>query len=141
MTELFLGTYIWASFAIAIILFIYPFQLIIGDVAQDKMGRKAGTPILGGPGDFGFRAFRAASNSLENAPFFIFLILMSVFVQASPTWTNVLAAAALASRLIHMVAYYANQPNIRGLSWLFGLLVMLALSVSLIWTMISNGSF
>ena len=141
MTELFLGPYVWASLAIAIILVIYPFQLIIGDVAQDKMGRKAGTPILGGPDDFGFRAFRAAANSLENVPFLIFLILMNIFVQASPLLTNMLAAAALASRLVHMLAYYSNQPNIRGLSWLFGLLIMLAMSVILIWTLLSAGRF
>ena len=138
MTDLLTGPYFWSAASILGLLLMYPFQLFIGDVAQEKMGRTPGTPTLGGPEDFGFRADRAASNSLENMPFFIFMMLMSVALVTPPTLTNVLAIMALVLRVIHMVAYYAGHRNIRGLSWLAGLLVMLTMSGNMIWTLVAG---
>lgn len=131
MTEMFLGPYLLSSVSVVGLLLMYPIQLFVGDAAQHKMGHAPGTPALGGVTDFAFRAERAASNSLENMPFMILMMIMAVCFAAPVGLANFLAISALVLRLVHMVAYYANWPDLRGLSWLAGVLVMLIMAGSL----------
>lgn len=133
MKELLLKPYVWSTVSVLVLFILYPVQLFVGDVAQEKMGRTPGTQVIGTHDDFGFRADRAASNSLESMPFMLLMILTSVALATPPLLTNILALLAMASRVIHMLAYYADSRQIRGLSWLAGLLIMLAMSGNMCW--------
>lgn len=138
ITQLFLEPYYWSSLAIAVMLALYIAQIIVGDLAQDAANHPAGAPPTGNQDSFLFRAMRAPANSLENIPFFIFLIMMCILTEAHSGLTNTLAILAMISRSIHMAAYYADKRYIRGYSWMGGTFVMLVLSLALLWNLVTT---
>lgn len=126
-----LDTYGWTLFSAGALATLYVVQVIVADLAIDAAKHTPGTPVPGAHESWLFRATRAPANSLENMPPFWVLAAVAIGVSASPIWTNVLALAFLLCRVVHMGAYYADVRVVRGYSWMAGLAVMLALSVTI----------
>jgi uncharacterized MAPEG superfamily protein len=113
-------------------------QTLVLDVTAIRARQVPGMPVAGGHDSLLFRATRAHANTNENFPIFLVLTLAAMFLGASPWWTNGWAAVFVASRLVHMLAYYLDLRLLRsaafgiGLTALFGLLACAGMALRLL---------
>jgi uncharacterized MAPEG superfamily protein len=117
---------------------LFLIQTIVMDLTAIRAAHVPGTPVAGGHDSRLFRATRAHANTNENFPIFLVLTLATMLLGASPWWTNTLAATFVASRLVHMLAYYLDLRLLRsaaftvGLTALFGLLACAGAALGLV---------
>jgi uncharacterized MAPEG superfamily protein len=110
-------------------------QVLVNDIAGMRAKHVPGMPVAGGHGDFHFRAQRAHANTNENLPVHVLLVVLAVFLSASPRWTGLAAWAFALARAGHMMFYYFDLRLARsiafgaGLAAQFALLVVVGLAV------------
>lgn len=104
-------------------------QAVVEDLAGMRGGRTPGIPVTTGHDDFLFRAIRAHANTLENLPVFALLSLAAMLLGASPDTTTKLVWVFVAARVLHMVAYYADQRTLRSIAFAIGFLAVAGLFV------------
>ena len=94
-----------ALFVLAVLIAI---QFGVADIAGIRAKHVPGMPVIGGHGDFFFRATRAHANSQETLGLFLLLVLLCLFSAANPKWTDNYVWLFVAARAGHMVCYYAD---------------------------------
>jgi uncharacterized MAPEG superfamily protein len=63
------------------------------------------------------RMLGAHINGLETFPFFAVAVLLAGFRDAPQAWTDSLAAAFLATRILFVLAYVGDRPTARTMLW------------------------
>jgi uncharacterized MAPEG superfamily protein len=104
-------------------------QIVVLDVAGIRAGHVPGMPVTGGHESFHFRATRAHANTNENLALLVLLVVAAVLIGAAPTWTNRLVGTFVASRAVHMLAYYGDVRLLRSAAFAVGLICLVALAV------------
>ena len=104
-------------------------QALVADVAAMRTKHTPGMPVTTGHDDFFFRAVRAQANTLENLPVFIVLCLAAVLLGASPSTARTLAWIFVGGRVVHMLAYYADQRTLRSTAFAASFLALIGLFV------------
>ena len=102
-------------------------QLLVADLAGIKAKHVPGSPVQADHGSFHFRAVRAHANTNESVAAFILLVVVTMFVSASPSWVNASAWAYVAGRLGHMLCYYADLRLARSVAFALSLLGLFSL--------------
>ena len=105
-------------------------QALVADLASMRSNHTPGMPVTTGHGDFHFRAVRAQANTLENLPVFTVLCLATMLLGASATATRNLAWLFVAGRLVHMLAYYADQRTLRTSAFVVSFVALIGLLVA-----------
>jgi uncharacterized MAPEG superfamily protein len=75
------------------------------------------------------RAYAAHENAYENFPFFAAAVISASALGAPVGTINTLAMLYIAIRIAHGVLYIADQPRLRSLAYLAGLLINIAIFV------------
>ena len=75
------------------------------------------------------RAHHAHLNAFEAFPFFAAGVIVANLAQSSPGLTAALAAGFVASRILHLAFYLADQPTLRALAFTGGLVCAIGLFV------------
>jgi uncharacterized MAPEG superfamily protein len=114
----------WLSLAAACLV-----QAIVADVAGIRAQHVPGMPVSGGHDDFFFRAVRAHANTNENLALFLLLSLAAMFLGANGWLTNVLVWGFVIARIVHMLAYYADQRVLRSVAFSVGFVCLVVLLV------------
>jgi len=104
-------------------------QVLVADVAAMRAGHVPGTAVTGGHDNFFFRATRAHANTNESLATFLLLSVAAILLRANATLTNVFVAVFVASRAVHMLAYYADQRTLRSTAFVVGLVCLIGLAV------------
>jgi len=104
-------------------------QVLVADVAAMRSGHVPGAAVTGGHDVFLFRATRAHANTNENLALFLLLSVAAILLRASAPLTNGFAAVFVASRAVHMLAYYADQRTLRSTAFVIGLVCLIGLTV------------
>ena len=104
-------------------------QVSVADVAGIGARHVPGMPVTTGHGDFFFRATRAYANTNESLATFVLLTLAAILLGANAAWTNRLAVVFVASRAVHMLAYYTDLRTLRSTAFGVGLLCLIGLAV------------
>ena len=104
-------------------------QILVADVAGIGAGHVPGMPVTTGHESFHFRATRAHANTNENLALFVLLTIAAILLGAEPTWTNRFVGVFVASRAVHMLAYYGDVRVLRSAVFLIGLICLVALAV------------
>jgi uncharacterized MAPEG superfamily protein len=120
----------WGLIAVIVLLFV---QWAIATFAKgSQQGAIPGKidPTLS-HGSFVFRAHRTFMNTLENINAFMATSVVAVLIGADAFWTAVCVWMFFASRLVHMLLYYAiateKNPSPRSYFFMLGLLANLGL--------------
>ena len=111
---------------------LYLVQALVADVVAIRAGHVPGMPVTSGHDQLLFRATRAQANTNENMSIFTVLSLAALLLGASPGWTNGLASTFVLSRLVHMLAYYADLRTLRSASFGVSLVALLGLLLAAI---------
>jgi uncharacterized MAPEG superfamily protein len=114
----------WVVLAILVLV-----QVLVADVAAMRTGHVPGIAVTGGHDDFLFRATRAHANTNESLALFLLLTVAAIFLRANAPLTNVFAAVFVASRAVHMLAYYADQRTLRSTAFVVALVCLIGLAV------------
>jgi uncharacterized MAPEG superfamily protein len=104
-------------------------QTLVLDVAGIRAGHVPGMPVATGHESFHFRATRAHANTNENLALFVLLTVAAILLGAEPSWTNRFVGVFVASRAVHMLAYYGDLRLLRSAVFAIGLICLLALAV------------
>ncbi len=99
-------------------------QLLVADILGLVNRHIPGASIPTDHSQLLFRAHRAHANTNESVAAFIALTLFALAVSATPTWLNSLSLLYIASRLVHMMCYYANLKTLRSISFIVSLLAL-----------------
>ena len=75
------------------------------------------------------RANAAHLNGFESFPAFVAGVLMAQLAGVDPTMITKLALGFVVARILHGAFYVGDAPRLRSLSWLVGMLCVLALIV------------
>ena len=75
------------------------------------------------------RANAAQLNGFESFPAFVAGVLMAQLAGVDPRTISLLAIVFVVGRVLHGVFYVTNRASLRSLSWLVGMLCVLALIV------------
>lgn len=75
------------------------------------------------------RANAAQLNGFESFPAFVAGVLMAQLAGVDPTMITKLALGFVVARILHGAFYVGDAPRLRSLSWLVGMLCVLALIV------------
>ena len=104
-------------------------QVLVADVAAMRAGHVPGTAVTGGHDAFLFRATRAHANTNENLALFLLLSVGAILLRASAPLTNGFAGVFVASRAVHMLAYYGDQRTLRSTAFVVGLVCLIGLAI------------
>jgi uncharacterized MAPEG superfamily protein len=126
MTEI-VATYHTTLAAYVALATLFLIQTIVMDVTAIRAKHVPGMPVTSGHDSLHFRATRAHANTNENFPIFLVLTLTAMLLGASPWWTNALAGTFVASRLVHMLAYYLDLRLLRSAAFGIGLTALVGL--------------
>ena len=76
-----------------------------------------------------YRAYGAHQNGLETFPFFAIAVLVASGAAAHETVAvlDTLTLTWLGLRLVYIAAYLADQPSLRSVAWIAGLLITMAI--------------
>jgi uncharacterized MAPEG superfamily protein len=105
-------------------------QLIVAHLAAIRGKHKSGYPIAADSGSFIFRSARAHLNTIESISAFALIAIAGILLGANPSALNVLAPLWLLSRLSHMVCYYVNAAEMRSLSYVVSLVIILIMAAT-----------
>jgi uncharacterized MAPEG superfamily protein len=75
------------------------------------------------------RAYGAHLNAIENFPFFAAAVIIALQLGAPVSTVNWLAGLYVLIRIIHGLLYVTDQPSLRSMSYLLGLVVNVAIFV------------
>ena len=107
----------------------YLVQTIVADVAGIRAHHVPGMPVTGGHDDFFFRAARAQANTNESLALFLLLTLAAMLLGANGWLTSALVWVFVIARVVHMLAYYADQRTLRSAASGVGFLCLVGLFV------------
>ena len=105
-------------------------QAVVADVAAIRAKHTPGMPVTSGHDDFLFRAVRAHSNTIENLSLFALLSLGAMLLGVAPATARNLVWAFVASRVLHMAAYYSDQRLLRSGAFTLGFVALAGLFVT-----------
>lgn len=102
-------------------------------IQKAKRGLAPGAEPAADYGDLAYRLHRVFSNGTDSLAIFVAVTGVSVLAGANPFWVNLLAAAALVSRVamivLHAGAIGKADNGARSIAYVVGLLCMLILGV------------
>jgi len=106
---------------------LYLVQLLVADVIGIRRGHTPGVEVKGGHEDLHFRATRAHANTTESAAAVVMIAGFAIAVAVAPETVSTLLWVYLASRVVHMLAYYCDIKLLRSIAFAVGVTVLFLL--------------
>ncbi len=128
MSEVFVN-YQWSVLVLGLTGVLSLLQLLIFDLTAIKLKHPPGYPIESSHKNLLFRLSRAHANTNETMGVMILMFLFTVFSAADPVWVNNLMIGYFATRVLHMICYYADWKAMRGVVFGLSLLSLIGLFI------------
>lgn len=114
---------LWSILLAALLPLIWAGVAKAGSRVDNHKPREAMAQVSG----YRLRANWAQQNAWEAFPTYAAAVLVGWGMHVPPAFLNLAAAVFIAARIAHGLLYLADQASLRSLSWLIGLLTVVAI--------------